>query len=197
MRLDAAQLAAEAEAKEARMRSAAWADTGHDDENWVASLTQGDVVDPESVAIAALAVSARRTRASSRPAVAVERREPLHEELAPTPPAPVDLGEITAQLDVMGRTLQALSEGMTHLRAERRISAPPDGIPTWLQEAAGDPLTYDAPDPARITVCVRIRPAHYARLRLLQARLGLRTTAGAWEYLLRVGIAAADRLPAT
>ena len=37
---------------------------------------------------------------------------------------------------------------------------------------------------------VRIRPAHYARLQLLQARLGLRPTAGAWEYMLRVGFAA-------
>jgi hypothetical protein len=83
---------------------------------------------------------------------------------------------------------------MARLRAERRIPAPPDGIPAWLQEAAGDPLTYDAPDPTRITVCVRIRPAHYARLQLLQARLGLRTTAGAWEYLLRTGLSAFERM---
>ena len=189
MRLDAAQLAAEAEAKEVRMRSAAWADTGHDDENWVASLTQGDVVDPEPAAIAAPAVSARRTRASSRPAVAAERREPLHEDLAPTP-APIDLGEITAQLDAMGRTLQALSEGMARLRAERPASA--EGVPTWLQRVAGDPLTYDAPDPARITVCVRVLPTSYARLQQIQARLGLRTAAGAWEYLLRLGLATAE-----
>ena len=194
MRLDAAQLAAEAEAKEARMRSAAWADTGHhDDENWVASLTQGDVLDPEPVAIAAPAVAARRTRASSRPAAAAERREPLHEDLAPTPAAPVDLGEITAQLDAMGRTLQALSEGMARLRAERPV--PSEGIPTWLQRAAGDPLTYDAPDSSRITVCVRVLPAHYARLQQLQARLGLRTAAGAWEYLLRLGFSGAEHLP--
>jgi hypothetical protein len=192
MRLDAAQLAAEAEAKEARMRSAAWTDTGHHDENWVASLTQGDVLDPEPMAIAAPAVSARRTRASSRPAVAAERREPLHEDLAPTPAAPVDLGEITAQLDAMGRTLQALSEGMARLRAERPVAA--EGVPTWLQHAAGDPLTYDAPDPSRMTVCVRVLPARYAQLQQVQTRLGLRTAAGAWEYLLRLGVAAALRV---
>ena len=192
MRLDAAQLAAEAEAKEARMRSAAWADTGHhDDENWVASLTQGDVLDPEPVAITAPAVSPRRPRANSRPAVAAERREPLHEDLAPTP-APIDLGEITAQLDAMGRTLQALSEGMARLRAERPASA--EGVPTWLRQAAGNPLTYDAPDPGRITVCVRVLPTSYARLQQVQSRLGLRTAAGAWEVLLRLGLAASDRL---
>ena len=193
MRLDAAQLAAEAEAKEARMRSAAWADTGHDDENWVASLTQGDVLDPDPMAIAAPAVSPRRSLASSRPAVSAEPREPLHEDRTPTPAAPVDLGEITAQLDAMGRSLQALSEGMARLRAERPAAA--EGVPTWLQRAAGDPLTYDAPDPARITVCVRVLPASYARLQQVQARLGLRTAAGAWEYLLRLGIASATRLP--
>jgi hypothetical protein len=186
MKLDAARLAAEADAKEARMHSAAWADTPTEDENWLASLTQGDVVDPQATAPSS--GTARRARA--RPAVPPELHPP-HEDLAPSA---VDLGEITAQLDAMGRTLQALSEGMARLRAERRIPAPPDGIPTWLQEAAGDPLTYDAPDPARITVCVRIRPAHYARLQLLQARLGLRTTAGAWEYLLRLGTAASERL---
>lgn len=184
MRLDAAQLAAEAEAKEVRMRSAAWADTGHDDENWAATLTQGDVVDPEPAAIA----SPRRTRASSRP----ERREPVHEDLASTLAAPVDLGGITAQLDAMGRTLQALSEGMARLRAERPASA--EEVPIWLRNAAGDPLTYDAPDPARITVCVRVLPASYARLQQIQARLGLRTAAGAWEYLLRLGLAAATQI---
>ena len=192
MRLDAARLAAEADAKEARMRSAAWADTPTEDENWLASLTHGEVLDPETTEVAPSSGTARRSR--TRPAPPPELH-PAHEDLAPSA-AVVDLGEITAQLDAMGRTLQALSEGMARLRAERRIPAPPDGIPTWLQEAAGDPLTYDAPDPARITVCVRIRPAHYARLQLLQARLGLRTTAGAWEYLLRLGISAAERTPA-
>jgi hypothetical protein len=36
MKLDAARLAAEADAKDARMRSAAWADTPTEDENWLA-----------------------------------------------------------------------------------------------------------------------------------------------------------------
>ena len=189
MRLDAARLAAEADAKEARMRSAAWADTPTEDENWLASLTHGEVLDPETTEVAPSSGTARRSR--TRPAPPPELH-PAHEDLAPSA-AVVDLGEITAQLDAMGRTLQALSEGMTRLRAERPASA--DGVPTWLQQAAGDPLTYDAPDPARITVCVRVLPARYARLQQIQAQLGLRTAAGAWDYLLRLGIASATRLP--
>ncbi len=69
-----------------------------------------------------------------------------------------------------------------------------EGIPGWLQAAAGNPLTYDAPDAARTAVCVRILPSMYSRLQQAQARLGLRTTAGAWECLLRLGLAAAERL---
>ena len=43
-------------------------------------------------------------------------------------------------------------------------------------------------------LCARVRPATYDRLRMLQQRVGLRTTAGAWEFLLRLGLAAAERL---
>ena len=108
-------------------------------------------------------------------------------------PSPIDLGEITTQLDTMARTLRSLSEGMARLRAERPVLA--DDVPIWLQRAGGDPLTYDAPDPSRMTVCVRVLPASYARLQQVQNRLGLRTAAGAWEYLLRLGVAAAERIP--
>jgi hypothetical protein len=68
-----------------------------------------------------------------------------------------------------------------------------DGVPGWLAEAIGDPLTYDAASPHRIDVCARVDPALYRRLQAMKGRLGLRTTAGAWEYVLRVGLAAADR----
>jgi hypothetical protein len=150
-------------------------------------LTHGDVVDREATTTAPSSGTARRSRA--RPAPPPELH-PAHEDLAPSS-AVVDLGEITAQLDAMGRTLQALSEGMARLRAERPLAA--EGVPTWLRHAAGDPLTYDAPDPSRTTVCVRVLPASYARLQQIQARLGLRTAAGAWEYLLRLGLATAER----
>ena len=63
------------------------------------------------------------------------------------------------------------------------------GVPAWLTEAIGNPLTYDAAAGNRKDVCVRVDPALYRRLQAMKERLGLRTTAGAWEYVLRAGLA--------
>ena len=101
---------------------------------------------------------------------------------------PSDDIEIVPRLEALSRAVEALTEAV----ARRPM---PEGVPGWLQAAAGDPLTYDAPDSARTAVCVRILPTMYSRLQQAQARLGLRTTAGAWECLLRLGLAAAERLP--
>lgn len=70
-----------------------------------------------------------------------------------------------------------------------------EGFPIWLAVAAGNPHTYDAPDSTRRAVCVRILPGTYERLRLVQRQAKLRTLAGAWEFLIRLGLAAAERLP--
>jgi len=67
------------------------------------------------------------------------------------------------------------------------------GVPAWLVEAIGNPLSYDAAAPHRKDVCARVDPALYGRLQAMRDRLGLRTTAGAWEYVLRAGLAAAER----
>ena len=67
------------------------------------------------------------------------------------------------------------------------------GVPAWLVDAIGNPLTYDAAAPHRKDVCVRVDPALYRRLQAMKERLGLRTTAGAWEYVLRAGLAVAER----
>ncbi len=72
--------------------------------------------------------------------------------------------------------------------------APPrrdEAVPSWLTEAIGNPLTYDAAAPHRMDVCARVDPALYRRLQAMKERLGLRTTAGAWEYVLRAGLAVA------
>ena len=53
-------------------------------------------------------------------------------------------------------------------------------------------LTYDAAATNRKDVCVRVDPALYRRLQAMKERLGLRTTAGAWEYVLRVGLAVGE-----
>jgi hypothetical protein len=66
-------------------------------------------------------------------------------------------------------------------------------VPGWLVEAIGYPLSYDAAAPHRKDVCARVDPALYRRLQAMKERLGLRTTAGAWEYVLRAGLAAAER----
>ncbi len=67
------------------------------------------------------------------------------------------------------------------------------GVPAWLVEAVGNPLTYDAAAANRKDVCVRVEPTLYRRLQAMKERHGLRTTAGAWEYVLRAGLAVGER----
>ena len=71
--------------------------------------------------------------------------------------------------------------------------APASAVPAWLTEAIGNPLTYDAAAANRKDVCARVDPVLYRRLQVMKERLGLRTTAGAWEYVLRAGLAVAER----
>lgn len=74
---------------------------------------------------------------------------------------------------------------------------PPHGngaLPEWLLEAAGNPLTYDAREGRRTNVCARILPNTYAQLKQAKSRLGLRSIAGTWEYILRLGLAVAERM---
>jgi hypothetical protein len=71
--------------------------------------------------------------------------------------------------------------------------APASAVPAWLVDAVGNPLTYDAAAANRKDVCVRVDPALYRRLQAMKERLGLRTTAGAWEYVLRAGLVVAER----
>lgn len=66
-------------------------------------------------------------------------------------------------------------------------------VPEWLIEAVGNPLTYDGAAGNRKDVCARVDPALYRKLQALKERIGLRTTAGAWEYVLRAGLAVAER----
>ena len=68
-----------------------------------------------------------------------------------------------------------------------------EGVPPWLVEAIGNPLTYDAAAANRKDVCVRVDPVLYRRLQAMKERRALRTTAGAWEYVLRAVLAVAMR----
>ena len=56
----------------------------------------------------------------------------------------------------------------------------------------GEWIPYDAAAPHRKDVCARVDPALYRRLQVMKERLGLRTTAGAREYVLRAGMAVAE-----
>lgn len=74
-----------------------------------------------------------------------------------------------------------------------RLRADPDASPDWLQAVAGNPLTYDAPESRRVNVCARLLPSTYASVKKAKNKLGLRTIAGTWEYIIRLGLAVAGR----
>lgn len=97
--------------------------------------------------------------------------------------------ESSSPVDAVEQAVQRVAE------ATSGRALGPDTIPIWLEVAAGNPHTYDAPDATRRAVCVRILPGTYERLRLVQRRAKLRTLAGAWEFLMRLGLAVAERLP--
>lgn len=124
-------------------------------------------------------------------------------EVAPRAPKPKPQGR--DPLTALDRSLHAHTRAMeTHTQAmETAMRALADAgtsgtspvVPGWLRDALGNPNTYDAPDPLRVNVHVRVVPALHARVQRIQARLGVRTAAGAWESVLRLGLAAAERLP--
>ena len=167
--LDPLRARAEADAAERRGAGTLWA---AGPVAWE-GVTAGTVAQPEVVPTveeaAGEAVPARQRVAAIRRAEA-RRAEPLRSTEG-VPPAL--LAAILARLQM----------------------APPaaGGVPAWLIEAVGNPLTYDAAAPHRKDVCARVDPALYRRLQEAKTRFGLRTTAGAWEYVLRAGLAVAAR----
>lgn len=192
MRLDADKLKEEAEAHGARMKSPLWSDDdGRRGDDWTAKLT--GQADPPS---------RRSTEAAS--SQRVEQPQPTQwesflsesDETAAVPPRPREASpDITAQailprLDALDQAVEKLTATMS-----RRPLGGGDAS-GWIATAAGNPHTYDSPDAQRTGVCVRVLPTTYAQLQQIQRKLGLRTTAGAWEFLLRLGFAAAERLPA-
>lgn len=182
--LSAAQLAEAADAQAQRRNGPQWTERAEDENpgDWLAEITVGDASAADLTAVRA---APRELRGL------MEGADPSNYQDRPAQHEP----EILAHLETLGRTMAALTEAVARLRTER--PSPTGGmgeIPGWLKVAAGDPLTYDAPDPGRTSVCVRVQPTLYGRLQQAQTRLGLRTTAGAWECLLRLGLAVVDRL---
>lgn len=192
MKLDADKLRAEADAHQGRMQSPLWTtDSGKRNGHWTERLAPGsqpsanppsDDASREPVAPPQPTEWESFLSADEEAPRPQPRARPIHQELTAE--------GILPRLDALDQTVARLSALVS-----RRATGGPD-VPGWLATAAGDPRTYDAPDAERTGVCVRVLPTTYAQLQQTQRRMGLRTTAGAWEFLLRLGLAAAERLPA-
>lgn len=167
--LDPLRARAEADAAERRGAGSLW---GAGPVAWE-GVTAGTVVQPEVVPTVE---GAPGGAAPARPRVAALRRA---DALPAEPP----------------RGTEAVPTALLAAILARLEMAPPaaSGVPTWLTEAIGNPLSYDAAAPHRKDVCARVDPALYRRLQAMKERLGLRTTAGAWEYVLRAGLAVGER----
>ena len=149
MPLDAARLAAEADAHAERLRGPLWRPEPADREggDWTAAL-----------------------RAIPGPSAEVGREA-------------ADRPDVLARLDALGAAVEGL-------RAEVRAALPAEGDPlAAVREAAGDPRTYDAPDSRRVGVFVRLLPELRRAVGAMKESRGLRSDAGAWEYVVRLGIA--------
>ena len=164
--LDAERARAEADAAERRGAGTLWSAGPVEWEG----VTAGAVAQPEVVPVVE---DAGDGPASERPGVVVVPRGEPRRVASPSGPSSDLLAAILARLET------ATTTG--------------GGVPGWLMEAVGNPLTYDAARPNRKDVCARVDPGLYRRLQAMQERLGLRTTAGAWEYVLRVGLAVGER----
>lgn len=130
--------------------------------------------------------------ARNAPSEPVEAERSVERRSVPvSAPAPSPALVPASQVDALVRASAELLKVAQRLEAARPVEA--GGAPRWLRDAAGDPRTYDAPDPSRVNVCARVLPDTYSRVHRAKDELGLRTVAGTWEYLLRLGLAAALR----
>ena len=173
MKLDADTLSGQAEEHAARMKSPLWQkDDGQADEDWTASLRNNPPTSSES---------ARRAPSYDSP--------PRPPPMPRAPSSDVSTMEILPRLDALDHAVERLTAAMSR----RPVGS--DGFPGWLEGAAGNPHAYSGPDAGRTGVCVRILPTTYTQLQQMQRRMGLRTVAAAWEFIVRLGLAAAERLP--
>lgn len=165
MKIDPKALREAADAHAKRLESPLWTPSdGKQDDSWVASFT------------------------SSASDVAVPGKAPRPQHMAQGHHQEEWRPQVQPGLESIERAVETWTDAVNR----RPIGS--DAVPSWLETAAGNPHSYDSPDASRTSVCARVRPATYDRLRMLQQRVGLRTTAGAWEFLLRLGLAAAERL---
>ena len=194
MRLDKDTLLDEVAGHQERMRGPLWAkDSGEPDDDWTASLrnpSQESTAAADSLPTSAVPPIPPSMPREHFPEPSIQRpRSPDH-ALPREEYSDPSMSEILPRLDALDHAVERL----TSVISRRPIGR--EGFPGWLEGVAGDPHSYDGPDSARKGVCVRILPSTYAQLQMTQRRMGLRTVAAAWEFLLRLGFAAAERLPA-
>lgn len=188
MKLDPDKLRDEVDGHDARMKGPLWSKDGSQpDDDWTASLRN----DPPNVS----EPTSRAPTYEKPPRPSPPPRAPMYEEpIQPSPPPrasspDVSTEEILPRLDALKHDVEKLAVAVS------RRPAGSEGFPGWLEAAAGDPHAYSGPDGGRTGVCVRVLPTTYVQLRRIQRRMRLKTIAAAWEYLLRLGLAAAERLP--
>jgi hypothetical protein len=97
--------------------------------------------------------------------------------------------EILSHLNTLQRAVETLTE---LVKSQHPAS---EDVPPWLRAAAKNPQAYDEPDPTRTGVYVRLLPPTYQRFQIAHRRLKLRTKTATWEVLVRLGLAAVERLP--
>ena len=186
MRLDKDTLLNEVAGHQERMNDPLWSKDGEaSEEDWTAS--RGNAPTPPASSESANYVPKYESppRSPSMP------RAPSPDLSIPRAPFPdLSMSEILPRLDALDYAVERLTSAISRRPIGR------EGFPGWLEGVAGDPHSYDGPDSGRKGVCVRILPTTYAQLQATQRRMGLRTVAAAWEFLLRLGFAAAERLPA-
>ncbi len=188
MKLDRETLVNEVDGHEERLKGPLWSkDGGEQDDSWMASLRNDPPASSEPPSPAP--TYDRPPRPSPPPRAPTSSRPPR-----PSPPPrasfpDVSTEEILPRLDALDHAVEKLT-----LAVSRRPLGS-DGLPGWLEGAAGDPHAYSGPDGGRTGVCVRVLPTTYAQLQRIQRRMQLKTIAAAWEFLLRLGLAAAERLP--
>ena len=185
MRLDKDTLLNEVAGHQERMSGPLWAkDRGTPEEDWTALIRST----PTSPAASESAGHAPMDESPPR-SPSMAREDSYEPPMSRTPSSDLSMTDILPRLDALDHAVERLTTTIFRRPSGR------EGFPGWLEGVAGDPHSYDGPDSARKGVCVRILPSTYAQLQAIQRRMGLRTVAAAWEYLLRLGFAAAERLP--
>ena len=188
MKLDRETLVNEVDGHEERLKGPLWSkDGGEPDDDWTASLRNDPPASSEPPSSAPTYV--RPPRPSPPPPAPTYDRPPRPSPPPPTSSSDVSTEEILPRLDALDHAVEKLATAVSR----RPVGS--DGFPGWLEGAAGDPHAYSGPDGGRTGVCVRVLPTTYAQLQRIQRRMQLKTIAAAWEFLLRLGLAAAERLP--